>query len=165
MRSIRLFVVLATAVAAFACGGADPEAELVQASEAANEARDRVEAARTAVQEREAEVEDVQQKLREARTGLRDALADISGVAEAFPGKAFFNEIPFRATGGPSAVNALRLAAAGAGIAGVLPMGRWYREYDDVFTLACTEKVRPEHIKAFAAVVAETLGRNTEVQV
>ena len=66
-------LLLATAAVALACGGSDPEAELVEASQAVEEARTEVETARDTVQEREAEVEDARKRLTEARAALREA--------------------------------------------------------------------------------------------
>ena len=96
---------------------------------------------------------------------MRDQLVPIEGIEEAFPGKAFFNEVPFRAAGGESTVARLRQAAAEAGIAAVLPMSRFYPGMDGIFTLAATEKTQPEHIRQLVAVVAETAGRGEEVRV
>ena len=73
MRSTWIRVMLATAVTALACGGSDPEAELVEASEAVSEARSGVEIAREKVQKREAEVQEAQKRLAEARALLQQA--------------------------------------------------------------------------------------------
>jgi glycine cleavage system P protein (glycine dehydrogenase) subunit 1 len=73
----------------------------------------------------------------------------------AFPNQAYFNEVPLRATGGEAAIQQFKQALATAGIAAVLPMSRWYHELEGVFTLACTERTRPEHIKTLAKVAAD----------
>lgn len=77
MRTTLTLVILAAA-AAVACSGGDPEAELVEASEAANEARSQVEVTRDAVQKREAEVQEAQQRLTEARADLRKAQDEVA---------------------------------------------------------------------------------------
>jgi osmotically-inducible protein OsmY len=73
MKTTRTLLILAAAAAAVACGGSDPEAKLVKASEAANAARSEVEVARESVQQSEKEVQDAQQRLTEARAELREA--------------------------------------------------------------------------------------------
>jgi len=88
---------------------------------------------------------------------LRDALTALEGVEEAFPGRAFFQEIPFRLAGGERAVMRLKKGLAERGIAAVLPMSRWYPGLEGVFTLACTEKTRPEEIHALVSGAQEIL--------
>ena len=87
-------------------------------------------------------------ELAEALTGATEA------VQLAFPDRPFFNEVAFRATGGDAAVQRFKQALAEAEIAGVVAVSQWYPELDGVFTLACTEKVRPEHIQRLAQVAA-----------
>ena len=53
-----------------------------------------------------------------------------------------------------AAVQRFKQALAEAEIAGVVAVSQWYPELDGVFTLACTEKVRPEHIQRLAQVAA-----------
>lgn len=89
-------------------------------------------------------------ELAEALTGSTDA------VKLAFPDRPFFNEVAFRATGGDAAVTRFKNALAEAGIAGVIAVSQWYEELDGVFTLACTEKTRPEHIQRLVQVASET---------
>ncbi|RMH03222.1 MAG: aminomethyl-transferring glycine dehydrogenase subunit GcvPA [Planctomycetota bacterium] len=92
---------------------------------------------------------------------LRDALCAVDALAEAFPGRPFFQELPLRAAGGDDAVRRFKRAAAAAGIAAVLPMSRWYPELDGVFTLACTERTRPDDIRRLAAVAADVFRLET----
>ena len=75
MRRARIRAILVTVAAAlsFACGGSDPEAELAEASEAADAARAEVETTRAAVEKREAEMKEAQQRLAEARAALLEA--------------------------------------------------------------------------------------------
>ena len=85
-----------------------------------------------------------------------DALLQASdNLHLAYPNQAHFNEVPLRAVGGDAAVLRFKQALAEAGIAAVLPLSRWYQELDGVFTLACTERTRPEHIKTLAKVAAD----------
>ena len=93
---------------------------------------------------------------RQRALALRDALRDCDAVSEAFPEQAFFNEIPFRMSGGEPAVHKLKSALAQQGIAAVVPLSRWYPDLEGVFTLACTERTRPEDIRRLADVAAET---------
>ena len=86
---------------------------------------------------------------------LAEALTDATEAVQlAFPDRPFFNEVAFRATGGDAAVQRFKQALAEAEIAGVVAVSQWYPELDGVFTLACTEKVRPEHIQRLAQVAA-----------
>ncbi len=87
---------------------------------------------------------------------LRDALTTHPAFAEAFPGQPFFHELPFRIADGAPAAAHFRAALAKAGIAGVLPLERWYPEYADCFTLACTERIRPEDIRRLVTVAEGT---------
>ncbi|HEX9794561.1 MAG TPA: aminomethyl-transferring glycine dehydrogenase subunit GcvPA [Planctomycetota bacterium] len=80
-------------------------------------------------------------------------------IQEAFPGQPWFNEVPLRLSGGEIAVLKLKTALAKAGIAGVLPMSRFYPgdpAMKGVFTLACTERTTPESIRQLASVAADT---------
>jgi glycine dehydrogenase subunit 1 len=101
-------------------------------------------------------IEEVACVSRQRALELRDALCAIDAVSEAFPGQAFFQEVPLRLSGGDEAVARLRRAAADAGIAAVLPMSCWYPGMEGVFTLACTERTRTEDIRRLADVAAET---------
>ncbi|KAA3607244.1 MAG: aminomethyl-transferring glycine dehydrogenase subunit GcvPA [Planctomycetota bacterium] len=87
---------------------------------------------------------------------LREALTAVEVIEEAFPKAAFFNEIPFRLASGDAAVQKLRSALHQAGISAVVPMSCWYPDLEGVFTLACTEKTRPEDVRRLAEVAAET---------
>jgi len=82
MRTTWMRVVLATATAALACEGHDPEADLIEASQAVAEARSRVETARAAVEKREAEVEEAKQRLADARASLREAQESVAKYEE-----------------------------------------------------------------------------------
>lgn len=73
MRGICLTLALVVTATCLGCGGSDPEAELVQASQAVEHARTAVEAARELVTKREAEVQQAQARLTEARAALREA--------------------------------------------------------------------------------------------
>jgi len=107
-------------------------------------------------------IEEVACLSRQRALELEEALtAACPGIRPAFPGGAFFNEIPFRAAGGDSAVKKLRAALAEAGIAGVLPVSEWYPDMEGVFTLACTERTRPEDIARVADLAATTLPAET----
>ncbi len=94
------------------------------------------------------------QRALELETALTTAC---DGISRAFPKSPFFNEIPFRATGGDKAVKKFKAALSQIGIAGVLPMAEWYPEMAGVFTLACTERTRPEDITKVANIAAEVL--------
>ncbi len=76
----------------------------------------------------------------EAITQATDALS------LAFPNQAFFNEVTFRAKGGANDIQRLQTALKEEGCHGVLPLATWYEGMPDLFTLACTEKTRPEDI-------------------
>jgi len=78
MRTMGLRLGLVTLVAALACGGSDPEAELIEASQAVEQARSRVETARATVEERETEVEEAKRRLTEARSVLREAQENVA---------------------------------------------------------------------------------------
>jgi osmotically-inducible protein OsmY len=78
MRTTRLRLGLVTLVAALACSGSDPEAELIEASQAVEQARSRVETARANVEKRETEAEEAKQRLTEARTVLREAQENVT---------------------------------------------------------------------------------------
>lgn len=93
---------------------------------------------------------------RQRALALREALLAVPAVREAFPGKPFFHEIPFRLAGGEAAVARFKNALSRAGIAGVLPMSRFYPDLSGVFTLACTERTTPEGIAQLVQVAAET---------
>lgn len=82
--------------------------------------------------------------------------AATDAIQLAFPDQAYFNEVAYRVPGGDEAVLRFKQALAQAGIAGVIRASEWYDELPGVFTLACTEKTRPEHIQQLAAVAAET---------
>lgn len=82
MTTIWIRVALATALAALACGGHDPEADLIEASQAVAEARSNAEAARATVEKREAEVEQAKQRLTEARATLREAEQNVARYEE-----------------------------------------------------------------------------------
>ena len=78
MRLTAFRVGLATALVALACGGGEPEVDLEQASQAAEEARVQVEQARETVQTRESEVKEAQERLAEARSALREAESEFA---------------------------------------------------------------------------------------
>lgn len=73
----------------------------------------------------------------------------------AFPRQAFFNEVAFRSAGGDDSVSRFQRKLADAGIAGVISVSKWYQDQPGVFTLACTERIQPQHIEALAAVAKE----------
>jgi glycine dehydrogenase subunit 1 len=102
-------------------------------------------------------IEEVACLSRQNALALSEALTTASdSVQLAFPDRAFFNEVAFRATGGDAAVLRFKNALAEAGIAAVISVSQWYADMDGVFTLACTEKTRPEHIQRLAQVAATT---------
>jgi hyperosmotically inducible protein len=76
--SIRFLLATALATSTLACGGPDPEAELVEASQAVEAAKSEVETARATVEKREAEVQEAQQRLSEARAALQKAQQDVA---------------------------------------------------------------------------------------
>jgi len=69
-----------------------------------------------------------------------------TALSLAFPEQAFFNEVTFRAEGGADAIQRFKAALKEQGCHGVLPLSPWYEDMTDLFTLACTEKTRPEDI-------------------
>jgi osmotically-inducible protein OsmY len=73
---------LVALVAALACSGSDPEAELIEASQAVEQARNRVENARATVEQRETEVEEAKRRLTEARSVLRDEQEKVAKYEE-----------------------------------------------------------------------------------
>jgi glycine cleavage system P protein (glycine dehydrogenase) subunit 1 len=102
-------------------------------------------------------IEEVACLSRQNALALSEALTSAcDSVQLAFPDRAFFNEVAFRATGGDAAVLRFKNALANAGIAAVISVSQWYADMDGVFTLACTEKTRPQHIQRLAQVAAET---------
>jgi osmotically-inducible protein OsmY len=66
-------ILLTAALALQLACGSDPEEELLEASQAADAARERVESARKTVEARETEVKQAQERLTEARDALREA--------------------------------------------------------------------------------------------
>lgn len=102
-------------------------------------------------------IEEVACLSRQNALALSEALTTASdSVQLAFPNRAYFNEVAFRAAGGDAAVLRFKNALAKAGIAAVISVSEWYSDMDGVFTLACTEKTRPQHIQRLAQVAAET---------
>ena len=96
MRLKAIVVGLATALAALACGGSDPEVDLEQASQAVEEARVQVEKARETVQTRESEVKQAQERLAEARSTLREAESEFA-QREAVVNRSATDAVLFRA--------------------------------------------------------------------
>ena len=96
MRLKAILVGLATALAALACGGSDPEVDLEQASQAVEEARVQVEKARETVQTRESEVKKAQERLAEARSTLREAESEFA-QREAVVNRGATDAVLFRA--------------------------------------------------------------------
>ena len=86
---------------------------------------------------------------------LADGLEQIDGIELAFRERAFFNEAAFRAAGGAPAVARFKSSLATAGIHGVLPVNRWYTQFDGVFTLACTERISTDDIKRLCSIAAD----------
>jgi osmotically-inducible protein OsmY len=70
---IRAFVAAGAAALSVACGGSDPEAELIEASAAADAALAQVDATRATVEKRESELKEAQRRLTTAHAALRDA--------------------------------------------------------------------------------------------
>lgn len=96
MRLKAILVGLATALAALACGGSDPEVDLEQASQAVEEARVQVEQARETVETRESEVKQAEERLAEARSALREAESEFS-QREAVVNRGATDAVLFRA--------------------------------------------------------------------
>lgn len=87
---------------------------------------------------------------------MAQALTDATDQLElAFPEQAFFNEVALRSAGGDESVDRFQRALADQGIAGVISVSKWYQDLPGVFTLACTERIQPQHIEALAAVAKE----------
>ncbi len=87
---------------------------------------------------------------------LAENLSAIDGVDLAFPGRPFFNEAAFRASGGAPALAKFKAALAKEGIQAALPMSRWYPNMEGVFTLACTERISSDDIKRLCSIAADT---------
>lgn len=94
---------------------------------------------------------------RQRALDMQQALDGISGLQEAFPKQAFFNEIPYRASGGEVAIRKLKNDLQAEGIAAVLSMRPWHPDLEGVFTLACTERTTEDQIKKLAALMANSL--------
>jgi len=73
------------------------------------------------------------------------------GIYRAFPDQASFNEVAFRVDSTEIALRFKQMLSE-RGLFGVLPMERWYDDMGGVFTLACTERTRPEDIAELVAV-------------
>lgn len=73
------------------------------------------------------------------------------GVYRAFPDQAFFNEVTFRVESTEVALRFKDMLRE-RGLFGVLPLDRWYENMNGLFTLACTERTRPEDIAELVAV-------------
>ncbi|MDP6850842.1 MAG: aminomethyl-transferring glycine dehydrogenase subunit GcvPA [Planctomycetota bacterium] len=87
---------------------------------------------------------------------LAEELCAVDGLELAYPNRPFFNEVAFRAAGGAPAVAQFKTALSQAGIQAVLPMSKWYEGMEGIFTLACTERTRPEDIKRLCAQARNT---------
>ena len=96
MSSKAILVGLAAALVALACGGSDPEVDLEQASQAAEEARVQVEQARETVETRESEVKQAQERLAAARSALREAESEFA-QREAVVNRGATDAVLFRA--------------------------------------------------------------------
>lgn len=83
---------------------------------------------------------------------LADALNE-AGVPLASPDTAFFREAAFR-LGSDEDVASFRAALRAEGLFGAIAVSRWYQGCDGVFTLACTERTRPEDIQRLATIAA-----------
>ncbi len=81
-----------------------------------------------------------------------EALA-AAGVPLAFPQTPYFNEAAFR-LGADADARALRKALRAEEIFGGIGVSRWYPDLAGVFTLACTERTRPDDIVRLARVAA-----------
>lgn len=96
MRLKAILVGLATALAALACGGSDPEVDLEQASQAVEEARVQVEQARETVETRESDVKEAEERLAGARSALREAESEFA-QREAVVNRGATDAVLFRA--------------------------------------------------------------------
>jgi glycine dehydrogenase subunit 1 len=90
-----------------------------------------------------------------SRQRMQETVAALAavGVPLAFPQTPYFNEAAFR-LGADADARALRKALRVEEIFGVIGVSRWYPELAGVFTLACTERTRPEDIARLARVAA-----------
>jgi glycine dehydrogenase subunit 1 len=95
-------------------------------------------------------LEEVACVARQRMQELAAALAE-AGVPLAFPGAPYFREAAFR-LGADADVAKLRRALRAEGIHAGIAVSRWYPDLQGVFTLACTERTRPEDIARLARV-------------
>jgi len=84
------------------------------------------------------------------------AALEAAGIPRAFPEAPFFNECAFRLDS-DAAVQELKASLLAEGLHAVLPLSRWYPDMEGLFTLACTEKTRPEDIHTLAGIAAASL--------
>lgn len=84
-----------------------------------------------------------------------EAIAKVPGASLRFPGRPFFKEFAVKVPGKVDKVLAdLRTAGYHAG----LPLGRWYSELADCFTVAVTEKRSKKEIDGLAGAVKAVVG-------
>jgi glycine dehydrogenase subunit 1 len=83
---------------------------------------------------------------------LAAALAKV-GVPLAFPKTPYFREAAFRLASDAD-VAAFRAALRAEGLYGAIAVSPWYAGLDGVFTLACTERTRPEDVAKLAKIAA-----------
>ncbi len=90
-----------------------------------------------------------------SRQRMQETVAALQkvGVPLAFPRTPYFNEAAFRLASDAD-VGALREALRAEGIHAVVPLSCWHPQLAGAFTLACTERTRPEDIARLAKVAA-----------
>jgi len=97
-------------------------------------------------------IEEVACVSRQRMTETVEALAK-AGIPLAFPQAPYFNEAAFR-LGADEDVTKLRAALRKEDIFGAIPLSCWYPGLEGCFTLACTERTKPEDVSRLVKIAA-----------